>query len=155
MKWKSWVAATFLEIRHTIKPGTPECEATENGIPAEQRNTLEQWQNNWTLPGTAAEHYLEQQHNTPEQWNHTKRVQVNKPVKLHPSPKTSENIWSSDNSKEYRSQIIHSNAPMGESSWMHQIWTITLVFSNSRKNVLEWKHALLPFWLLSLWLLCY
>ena len=155
MKWKSWVAATFLEIRHTIKPGTPECEATENGIPAEQRNTLEQWQNNWTLPGTEAEHYLEQQRNTSEQWNHTKRVQVSKPVKLCPSPKTSENIWSSDNSKEYRSQIIHSNAPMGESSWMHQIWTITLVFSNSRKNVLKWKHALLTFWLLSLWLLCY
>ena len=35
----------------TIKPGTP-----EHGTPAEQRNTPEQWRNNWTLPGTPAEH---------------------------------------------------------------------------------------------------
>ena len=48
---------------------------------------------------------------------------------------------------DYRSQIIHSNAPMGQSTLTHQGWTITLVFSSKKKIVLEWKHALLPFYL--------
>ena len=48
---------------------------------------------------------------------------------------------------DYRSQIIHSNAPMGQSTLTHQGWTITFVFSSKRKIVLEWKHALLPFYL--------
>ena len=46
---------------------------------------------------------------------------------------------------DYRSQKMHSNAPMGQSTLMHQGWTITLVFSSKKKIVLEWKHALLPF----------
>ena len=43
-----------------------------------------------------------------------------------------------------QSQVIHSNAPMGQSTLMHQGWTITLVLSSKRNIVLEWKHALLP-----------
>ena len=46
-----------------------------------------------------------------------------------------------------RSHIIHSNAPMGQSTLRHQGWTITLVLSKKRKIVLKWKHALLPFYL--------
>ena len=38
------------------KPGTPEDGTTECGTPAEQQNTPEEWRNNWTLPGTPAEH---------------------------------------------------------------------------------------------------
>ena len=33
---------------------------------------------------------------------------------------------------------------MDESSLMHQVWTITLVFSSKRKILLEWKYVLLP-----------
>ena len=66
--------------QHSIKLGTPEHGTAERGTPAEQRNTLEQWRNNQTLPGTPAEHPripTEYPRNTsvtpPELWNHTKR----------------------------------------------------------------------------------
>ena len=48
---------------------------------------------------------------------------------------------------DYRSQIIHSNVPMVQSTLTYQGWTITRVFSSKKKIVLEWKHALLPFYL--------
>ena len=48
---------------------------------------------------------------------------------------------------DYRSQVIHSNTPMGQSTLKHQGWTITLVFSRKKKNVLEWKYDPLPFYL--------
>ena len=38
------------------QPGTPGHGITEHGTPAEQRNTPEQWQNNYTLPGRPVEH---------------------------------------------------------------------------------------------------
>ena len=134
---------------------------TEHGTPAEQRNNPEQGRNNWTFSWTPAEHpriSTEYRRNTSgapaERRNHTQRVQANQ-LNSVPPLKPSENLWFPDNSREYRSQIIHSNAPMGESPLPHQGWTITLVFSKKRKIfVLKWKHALLPFWLLSLWLLC-
>ena len=47
---------------------------------------------------------------------------------------------------DYRSQIIHSNVSTCQSALMHR-WTITLLFSSKKKNVLEWKHALLPVYL--------
>ena len=50
---------------------------------------------------------------------------------------------------DYRSQIIHSNAPMGQSTPTHQGWTITLVFSSKKKIVLQWKHDLPPFYLVT------
>ena len=45
----------FLSIGsgHTIKPGTPEHGTTEHRIPAEQRNTPEQWWNNGTPRNTS------------------------------------------------------------------------------------------------------
>ena len=48
---------------------------------------------------------------------------------------------------DYRSQIIHSNAPMGQFTLTHKWWTIALVFWSKKKIVLEWKHALLPLYL--------
>ena len=39
------------------QPGTPGHGITEHGTPAEQRNTPEQWQNNYTLPGRPVEHH--------------------------------------------------------------------------------------------------
>ena len=62
-------------------------------------------------------------------------------------PKSLENLWFSDNSWEYRNEVIHSNTPMGKSSLTHQGGTITLVFSSKSKIILDQKHALLPFWL--------
>ena len=115
----------------TMKPGMSEHRAAEHGTPAEQ------WWNNWILPRTPAEHPripMEYQCSTsgtpPEQWNHTKRVQANQ-LSSTPSLKLSENLWFSGNSREYRSQIIHSNALMGES------WRLNnhLIFSSERKVV--------------------
>ena len=74
-----------------------------------------------------------------------KRVQA-KQLSSAPPLKSSENLWFSDNSREFRSQIIHSNAPMDESSLMHQVWTITLVFSSKSKILLlRCSSALLMF----------
>ena len=86
-----------------------------------------------------------------------KRVQA-KQLSSAPPLKSSESLWFSDNSREFRSQIIHSNAPMDE-SLTHPVWTITLVFSSKRKILLEWKYVLLPncstflFWILLRYLL--
>ena len=48
-----------------------------------------------------------------------KLIETNQ-VSSTPPLKSTENIQFSENSREYRSQIIHSNLPMGESTITHQ-----------------------------------
>ena len=79
-----------------------------------------------------------------------KQVQANQLLSAPPL-KPSENLWFPDKSKECTSQMIHSDARIGESFLTYQGWKTTLISSSKRKNVLEWKHALLPLWLLPLW----
>ena len=110
------------------------------------RNTAEQWQNNWTL-------HPEHQRNTPKYQRNTnvtpvKYLQNNgtiqnnsgKPVKLCPSPKTIRTamiFW------QFQGVQKSDNPFKRTHGW--------ILFNAPRLNiVLEWKHALLPFWLLSL-----
>ena len=136
----------------------------------EQQNTPEQWWNNWTLPGTPAEHPgTTEPYKTKNNCSVFKRkfktqnlnfqlkvetlfiadinylficfssfkIKQDQANQLSSAPPLKP-LWFSD---DHRSQIIYSNAPMGESNLTHQGWTITPVFSNNRKIVLERKHA--------------
>ena len=94
---------------------------------------------------------LKRKHSLPHLVSNIKRVQANQLSSASPL-KPSENWWSLDDSRKYRSQITHSNATICESLTHRQ----SPSFSQVRgKVVLEWNHALLSFWLLSLRLLCY
>ena len=67
-----------------------------------------------------------------------KRVQANQLSSIPPL-KPLENLSFSDNSREQRSQINHSNSSMGGSNLTHQGRTITLVLSSKRKNCIRMK----------------